>query len=434
MIVITTLAEYQTEFWINVGIGLKARGHDVVFLSFDTRSTEMLCSKGQRNYDIPSLSKRLLSEGELVPEDVFAEFDLEDSNLWTSHERITFSIADSVALNSRLAAYLRSIDNVTKILVTENPEQKIDFVQELGGFLSVIAAYFVAQKHNIDNYFLEPSFFSGMLFGLVNTYGSLDAGDVYAAVVSPEVESYIGKAIANQSIVIPKKDKHQYNAALKKIVNLKNLRRFVAKIIDKHVLGKHQEFGFIYVYAMKHLSMLINSVRMRSMYSELEQIGPFVYFPLHVPGDAALTLRSPEYLDQLALIEYLVRVVPSGYKIAIKEHPAQIGAVDVDRVKSMVRSYDNLVIINPGVNNYKVLGAAASIVSINSKSGAEAALLGKPVVVMGDAFYKNSPLVVRVEHISGLATGLKQALSLEETSEADRARYRYVFINHYRHD
>ena len=39
---ISTLAEYQTVFWRDVGVMLRDRGHGVSFLSFDDRSTAML--------------------------------------------------------------------------------------------------------------------------------------------------------------------------------------------------------------------------------------------------------------------------------------------------------------------------------------------------------------------------------------------------------
>jgi hypothetical protein len=142
-----------------------------------------------------------------------------------------------------------------------------------------------------------------------------------------------------------------------------------------------------------------------------------------VPGDVALTLRSPQYLDQLALVEYLVRIVPRPWQIVVKEHPAQIGAVPAGRLKALLRQYDNLHVIEPGTNNYQVLGRAGAIISINSKSGAEAAMLGKPVLVLGDAFYKDSPLVIRVRALQDLPTALTEALGQAPTPEETRYRY-----------
>ena len=50
------------------------------------------------------------------------------------------------------------------------------------------------------------------------------------------------------------------------------------------------------------------------------------------------------------------------------------------------------------------------IISINSKFGVEAASLGKPSIVMGDAFYKDSPLVKPVNSLFDLKAIIKESL------------------------
>lgn len=79
-----------------------------------------------------------------------------------------------------------------------------------------------------------------------------------------------------------------------------------------------------------------------------------------------------------------------------------IGAIDAGRLLELLHRYDNVVLLPPSTNNYKVLKAADGLVSINSKSGAEAALLGKPVFVLGDAFYRDAPMVTAVEQLADL--------------------------------
>jgi hypothetical protein len=211
--------------------------------------------------------------------------------------------------------------------------------------------------------------------------------------------TYISTTLASGAIVIPKKDSHQYTTAASKIFNVRNFSRLLQKLVDKHLLGKKQEFGHVGHYVSIHLKMVASGLRLRKLYTPLAEAGKFVYYPLHVPGDMALTLRSPQFLDQLSLIDYLLRIVPHTHKVAIKEHPAMIG-----------RRYDNLVILPPSTNNFAVLSAADAVVSVNSKSGAEAALVGKPTLVLGDAFYRGMPLVVPVDNLTNLPKLLSKAL------------------------
>src|SRR3546814_1423321 len=100
-------------------------------------------------------------------------------------------------------------------------------------------------------------------------------------------------------------------------------------------------------------------------YTTLFRSANFVYFPLHVPGDMALTMRSPEYLDQLSLIEQILRAVPANCNVAIKEHPAMIGACDATRLMEMRRRYPQFKILPPTTNNYEVIRASRLVVSIN---------------------------------------------------------------------
>jgi capsule polysaccharide export protein KpsC/LpsZ len=105
--------------------------------------------------------------------------------------------------------------------------------------------------------------------------------------------------------------------------------------------------------------------------------------------------------------------------VAIKEHPAMIGAIDADRLIGLVERHDNLVLLPPSTNNYAVLRRAAAVVSVNSKSGAEAGLLGKPVIVLGDAFYREAPFAVPLDSVSELEASLQAVLSGDRAAASD---------------
>lgn len=426
-LVLVTLAEYQTVFWAPVAEALRASGTDVFVCAFDDRSAEMLRARG-----IPST--RVLDHVEdarnsTTPDwDALADYGVDNPNLALSHERVTFLIRDSNALAGKFLRYARAMDRILGQLIGKGRRPVL--VQELGGFVSVLASYHAARRRGLDNWFIEPSFFRGRLFFIRNSFAAYDVPGPIAARVSPEVDRYLDDTLSRRAIVIPKKDRHQYVPALGKIANMKNARRLVEKLYDKHVLGKHQEFGHIGVHAFGHLAMTWNAYRSRALYTALEDIGPFIYYPLHVPADMALTLRSPEYFDQLGLVDYLCRVIPPTHRLAIKEHPAQVGAFPSGRLKALVERYDNLAVLPPTTNNYAVIDRAAAVVSVNSKSGVEAALVGRPVVVLGNAFYTHCDLVHYVPRASELGPALAAAL---RTPPLDRAKVRGYFQTVHEH-
>lgn len=403
-LLISTLAEYQTVFWQAVGLRLAQLGQRAAFLSFDDRSSEMLAAQGLAVH--PANAMPPPPDAEL--DATLQRFGVTRLNHWLSHERFAFGACDSLRQQRKLCAALLAADAACQ---AESAHGRPVLVQELGGFLSVVGAFFAARQHGIDHWFIEPSFFRGRLFFLRNAFAALQIPDDHTGPTPEPVRRYLEETLASGSIVIPEKDRHQYTSAWKKIVNLRNARRLVEKLVDKHVHGKRQEFGHIGSHVATHARMLASSQRLRRRYTSMDDAGRFIYYPLHVPGDVALTLRTPHLLDQLALIDLLCRSVPATHRVAIKEHPAMVGAVDAARLCRLLERYDNLRLLNPGTNNFEVLRRADAVVSINSKSGAEGVLLGKPVLVLGDAFYRPCPLVQTLERLQDLPQTIERLLA-----------------------
>lgn len=428
-LLVTTLAEYQTRFWLPVSIKLRELDHEVAFLSFDDRSTEMLQAAGLTVFSATDTGQAPAGN-DPAADALFQRFGLTNLNFWIAHERFAFGIRDSAAMRHKLAAALLAADRACASWAGTRPTV---MVQELGGFLSVVGSFFAARHHGIHNWFIEPSFFRGRMFFLRDSFAAIrieQAGQ--PASVPPEVSRYLDDTIREGAIVVPLKDRHQYTTARKKIVNWRNARRLVEKLTDKHLHGKRQEFGHIGSHVAAHARMLLNSHRLRDRYTPLESLGRYVYYPLHVPGDMALTLRTPHFLDQLALIDYICRSVPHTHRVVVKEHPAMVGAMDAVRLIDLLRRHDNLALLPPSTNNYKVLASADAVVSVNSKSGAEAGLVGKPVLVLGDAFYRDAPFATAVDRLPDLPAQLAEVLAADHRGPGDEVIRRY-FASVWRH-
>ncbi|HEV2568124.1 hypothetical protein [Sphingomonas sp.] len=403
-LLIVTLAEYQTVFWVNVAQALAARGFRPRFLSFDDRSAEMIERAGLPVVLATDAITRISVDEQ---EELFARAAISGVNSLTTHERLAFNRTDSDAMRAKLAGAVKAAGRAIEDARAEGGE--VVMVQEVGGFLSVIGSYYAARAAGVDNLFIEPSFFRGRM---MLTKNSFRAPQIQEAPASPpeEMLDYIRSTLSQGAIVIPEKDAHQYRSAFKKVVNLKNGRRLVEKAADKYLRGKRQEFGFIGHHVRSHLGMILNSRRLRPHYTPLQELQRFIYYPLHVPGDMALTIRSPQFLDQLALVDYLCRTLPDGYRLALKEHPAMVGAIGSERMIELLRRYDNLALLPPTTNNYQVMARARAVVTVNSKSGAEAGLLGKRVLVLGDAFYNDAPFALSVRSLTELPEALTREL------------------------
>ena len=414
LILITTLAEYQTSFWIDIGKEIIKSGFQVAFVSFDDRSTEMLLKNNFKTYYLKPNNFESNCEDKVFDK-ALDDLGLSNFAFWSSHERITFGLNDK-QLQIKFLECKKLVDRSFSDLYRKYGDE-IVLVQELGGFLSNIVSFFAARKLGIANWFIEPSFFRGKLFFLKNSFSAIKINTKSQIRTSKDLLRYLRLARQNKSIVIPQKDKHQYTSPITKILNTKNLIRFFTKTIDKYVLGKRYQFGYIGRHVFTHLKMLKNSYFLQSVYTKDQSLNNIIYYPLHVPCDMALTIRSPEYLDQLSLIEFILRNIPDRYKLAVKEHPAMIGAVDAQRLIALKKQYKNLIILNPAINNFDVLELADLVISVNSKAGGEAVILKKPVIVLGDAFYKNSPYIFSIDRLSKLKHGLNEALKSKKVDK-----------------
>ena len=417
IVLITTLARYQTAFWILVARVLREKGQECAFLAFDDPSHSMLRSAGLRSFNAFNIGAQASSAATTV------ERELATVLGWTlplaaSHERVTYGVRDSEALARKLVQHRTAASLALQQLHAEGHAPTV--VQELGGFLSVIGTFLAARACGCDNLFIEPAFFKGRFFATRNTFAAPKIGSATREdPVDAEAVARMDSARDTRSIVIPTKDRHHYTAAFTKIASLPNARRLAEKLYEKYARGERHEFGHIGSHVGKHVRMAVTSLKLRNAYRTVDQGARFVYYPLHVPADVALTLRAPEYLDQVSLIDYLARIVPSTHRVVIKEHPAQIGALGARSLSDLLRRHDNVVLLPPTTNNYDVLAACDLVVSVNSKSGAEALLLGKPVVVLGDAFYADSGLVRRVVGPGQLAGALREGLSAPKVASRE---------------
>ena len=420
--VITTLAEYQSAFWAGVAEGLIEQGHAVSFISFDDNSTASLRVAGFKVHALPASAWTDATPRDEI-EARLTKFGLEDTPYWYAHEKWNFHQWNDATLDQRLFLYLGLCEAALADIGRDGRTPVL--IQELGGFLSVIAAYHAARRAGIDNWFVEPSFFKGRCFWLKNTFAARSGFAIDTDRIEPEAMAYLDQARRQQTIVIPLKDKHQYATPARKILNLRNLLRLMEKAADKYLRGKRQEFNHLGAVVRRHLGTLTAAWRLRKAYTPLGDLDRFVYYPLHVPGDMALTLRSPGCLDQLSLIEVISRQLPRGVKLAIKEHPAMIGALGATAILGVLKRNRNIALIDPAQNNYDVMSGCRAVVSVNSKSGAEALMLDKPVFVLGDAFYRGQGLTTDLKTASDLQPLLRKAL--EAPTPVDETRRAAVF-------
>ena len=414
-ILFVSLAANQAVFFLKIGNALKSQGFEVGHVCFHEGSQKDLSARGEIAYN-PYCEVQ--EDWESLD---FGRFGIESPMLLLGHENAAYELRNTQSLVKK---FKRNLSAMTCILNRFGRGRPVTIIQELGGFTSVLAAYYAARHLGHDNYFIEPSFFRGRMFLTKNSLQAPVVGDEDMAPANPETKRLLNEIVEAQAVAIPIKDRLHYRSAFHKLTDARSVRRLFAKVLSKYVKGEKEEFDHIWGHVLRHLRMQWNTLRLRGSYQHSIEPG-FIYYPLHVPADFALTIRSSECLDQFALIDFLCRITPLGRQVVIKEHPAQVGSASARRMKDLLQRHDNLKLLHPSFNNHEVIRLAAAVVTVNSKAGAEALLHGKSVLVLGDAFYRTSSLVTRVPQLAHLEASIRSLLA--ESAEKDEAEIQQYF-------
>jgi len=140
---------------------------------------------------------------------------------------------------------------------------------------------------------------------------------------------------------------------------------------------------------------------------------PFAFFPLATEPETSLQMLSPEYHYQLPAIASVVRDLPAGVELAVKEHYAAAGRRPVD-FYGQISEFKNVRFMNMAELGIEAVRASRAVVTISGTGGFEGAVMGKPVISFGrHNIYNFLPHVMVVTDEVQLRKYLGQAFSDE---------------------
>ena len=415
IVIFAPIAERESIFYLNIAKQIKKQDEniDIKFISFFQPYNQIIEDSGFEVFDIYDK----LSNNNYVVKEFEEKFNISNINKKTIHEKVTFGIYDSEKLQNKFCQYLQILDKYLISLMLKNTEMAV--YQELGGFIAPLSLYYASRKNNIEHIFFEPAFFKGRLHFVRNSLDPIEINEMSNETL-PEVERYIEESLKNKSVVIPDKDKHHFkDMGISKILNNANIKKIYEKLYYKYIKKQRQEYEHVGNHINRYLKMFINRKRSGKLYSgfDLNMEEKFIYFPFHVQLDYSLTIRSLEYLNQLALVEYVAQLLPANINLLIKEHPASIGGFEYSRLKVILTKYDNVKLIFPTENSYNIINKSIGILTINSKTGAEALVSGKEVIVLGSAFYKDFKNVHKVDKLNKLELAINNTINRKYRNE-----------------
>lgn len=111
---------------------------------------------------------------------------------------------------------------------------------------------------------------------------------------------------------------------------------------------------------------------------------PFVLFGLHMQPESSVDVWAPFFSKQIWVIETLSRSMPPSHRLLVKIHKSDAANYSTRQLRHML-SLPGVELIEPFADARVFVEAAALVVSIQGTMGLEAALLGKPVIMLGDS-------------------------------------------------
>jgi hypothetical protein len=139
---------------------------------------------------------------------------------------------------------------------------------------------------------------------------------------------------------------------------------------------------------------------------------PYVFYPLHMEPEAALSVHGSYFENQLEIIRNLARSLPAAWDLVVKDHPVMRGLRPL-RYLWALRRVPKVRVLPLSTPSNQVVPGARVVATVSSSAGLEAALLGRPVLVFGDAGWDHAPTVRKVGVLSNLPALLRELAGAE---------------------
>ncbi len=183
--------------------------------------------------------------------------------------------------------------------------------------------------------------------------------------------------------------------------------------------------SFTYLLKRKLRESFING----NLIHEIDKKIPFLYFPLHLDEESTLLIGAPFFTNQVEIIRHIVKSMPVGYRLYVKEHPAM--KLRGWRSKSYykeIMNLPNVKLLHPSVKPEDIMTNCSLVLSITSTASLEAAFYNKPSLIFADAPYSALPSVYRLKTVEELPMAIRQSLQCKEVDLQDLNKF-VNFVN-----
>ena len=180
-----------------------------------------------------------------------------------------------------------------------------------------------------------------------------------------------------------------------------------------------REFYRFFEYQSGHdvlaaMSVYRRAAAARKALSKVETIDhppetPYAFFGLHMQPESSIDVWAPFYSNQLSVIELISRSLPPTHQLLVKIHKSDVSNYSRDQLER-IKLLPGIKLVAPKSDARGFIENADLVIAIQGTIGLEAALIGKPVIMLGDSPATFFPSVTRIGKIHELPALIKSKL------------------------
>lgn len=160
-----------------------------------------------------------------------------------------------------------------------------------------------------------------------------------------------------------------------------------------------------FAYFRRAVKRRLRYKRVQSLFSRSPITQPFLLYPLHFHPEASTSVLAADFTDELSVIKAIAFRLPIGMRLCVKEHPSATALQPVSFYEQLA-ALPNVELLGPDVHTKELIRRSIGVVCLTSTVGFEAAVLNKPVVVLGNVFYSYFPNVRSICEYSALSAAI----------------------------
>ncbi len=166
--------------------------------------------------------------------------------------------------------------------------------------------------------------------------------------------------------------------------------------------------------------------KIKNMFCSELTSAPFYLYPLHYHPESSTSILA-KYYEEYNLIRNLAFSLPHGQYLVVKDHISATGYEGYEFYKKIIK-LPNVKLANPNLNSKELIKKSLGVFTLTSTVGYEAVLMNKPVVIFGEVFYMNHPLVYQCDGYKDINNAV---MHMESNTHADYYEYNIKFVNAY---